>query len=112
MDDEKEVIDDERIETINVALRLVVSFDVSGHRPGVGVAINQYIHGRKVTIRSNGGRKRYFYEGLVSKPGVEKLGQSVLLMKEKDAEEFASFLWRLKVPCRQWRVWLRPVDLP
>ena len=110
-DDKPDGCEEERLETIQVALRVIVSFDVDARRPGVGVTIDRYVHGRKVTVRLKDRKKSYFYPGLISRPGVEKLGQSVLLMKERDAEDFHALLARLKVPHRQKRVWLRPIDL-
>ena len=102
---------DDELVTTTVGLRLIVSFDIGGNRRSESAMVDQYVHGRKVAVRLKHSMKRYFYPGLVSKPGVQELGQSVLMMREKDAEDFTSFLFRLKVPHRLWRVWLRPVDL-
>ena len=110
-DGDAEGPDEDDLRTIAVVLRVIVSYDVHGHRRGEAVAVDRCVHGREVAMRLKGRKRRYRYPGLVSRPGVEKLGQSVLLMKEEDSEDFASLLTRLRVPYRLKRVWLRPVDL-
>ncbi len=103
--------EDDELITTTVGLRVIVSYDVGGHRKTESTMVDQFVHGRKVVVRLKNSMKRYFYPGLVSRPGVQELGQSVLMMRERDAEEFGSYLYKLKVPCRMWRVWLRPIDL-
>ncbi len=50
-------------------------------------------------MRTKSGTKKYRYEGLIAKAAAERLGQSVLIMREKDAEDFLKFLHELRVPC-------------
>ena len=52
------------------------------------------------------GRKRYRYPGLIAKPGVEHLGQWVLMMREEEAETFTRFLAELRIPYRRERIWV------
>jgi len=40
------------------------------------------------------------------RPGVERLGQSVLMMRDRDAEDFIGLLSRLRVPYRRERIWV------
>jgi hypothetical protein len=42
----------------------------------------------------------------VHKPGVERLGQPVFMMRKEDAETFGALLQRLLVPHRLERVWV------
>jgi len=53
-----------------------------------------------------GTNKRYRYTGLIAKPGVERLGQSVLMMCEAEAEEFTRFLAKLRVQYHRERIWV------
>jgi hypothetical protein len=90
--------------------RVIISIDAGKRQRQAAVAIQHFVHGRSVTARVAGGRKRYFYPGLASRPGVEKLGQSVLMMREKDAEDFAAFLRRHLVRFEWIRVWIEEAD--
>ncbi len=65
----------------------------------------EHVFGRKVKVRTKKGNKVYRYEGLVVKPKVERLGQSVLIMSEKDAEDFHTFLVGLRVSHTRLLVW-------
>lgn len=92
--------------TKSVALRVVVSYDAGKRQRVEATAIHRFIHGRKVAMKVGGRRKRYCYPGLAARRGVEIIGQSVLLMREKEAEDFAAFLHRLRVPFTTKRVWV------
>ncbi|HKZ47175.1 MAG TPA: hypothetical protein VJ397_00145 [Thermoplasmata archaeon] len=96
----------ERIETVTRARRVLVSLDVRRRRKTVSTLVNRYIFGRREIVRSPEGTRRYRYPGLVHRPGVERIGQSVLLLREKDAEDFTGFLARLGVPYRAEPVWV------
>jgi hypothetical protein len=109
---DEEQSEDEKSEIVAVTLRIIVSYDAGKGQRSEAVAVERFVHGRKVIASVGGGRKRYFYPGLVSRPGVDKLGQSVLMMREKDAEDFAAFLRRLRVHHTLRPVWVRAADLP
>jgi hypothetical protein len=100
--------DDEKTEKIAAVLRIIVSYDAGKWQRAEAVAIQRFVHGRKVTAKVDGRKKKYFYPGLTSRPDVDRLGQSVLMMREKDAEDFIAFLRRLSVQCDSRRVWIRP----
>jgi len=103
--------EEEKVEIKRAMLRVIVSYDAGKHQRQEAVAIQRFVHGRSVTASVAGGRKRYFYPGIVSRPGVEKLGQSVLMMREKDAEDFATFLRRHRVQFETISVWIEEADL-
>ena len=98
--------DPEELETVTVARRVIVSYDVRKGRRTEASMIQQFVFGRDVWVKTKGGRKRYRYEGLVQRPGVERVGQSVLLLREKDAEDLTSYLSKLRVPYYRERVWV------
>ncbi len=99
--------EDEILETVTAAPRVIVSFDVRRRRRTECSLVNQFVFGREVTVRTrDGGRRRYRYPGLIARPGVERLGQSVLMMRERDAEDFIAFLGRLRVSYRRERIWV------
>lgn len=111
MRDDEQPEDGEEPVIIAVILRVIISYDVNKHQRAESVTIHRFVHGREVTAQVGGRKKRYFYSGLTSKPGVDKIGQSVLQMKENDADEFAAFLRSLHVPFTIRRVWVRPIDM-
>ncbi len=94
--------------TIVAVPRITVSYNVSRGRHSESSIVYQYVFGRKVTKRTATGKKVYRYPGLVGKPDVEALGQSVLMMREKDAEDFHAFLWGIRVMHAMMKVWIEP----
>jgi len=103
------VDDDENgTETVKAVPRLLVSYNVRGGQEKENAMIHQHLFGRRVTATLSGGqRKRYRYSGLLERTDAEHIGQSVIMMRERDAEEFISFLHSLRVSCMVWRVWCR-----
>jgi len=100
---------EEKVETIKAVSRVIVSYDIRRGQEMESSMIHQFLFGRRVTVKlSNWLRKRYRYDGLLEKTDAEHIGQSVLMMREKDAEEFISFLRRLRVSCMVWQVWRAP----
>jgi hypothetical protein len=99
-------VDDEVLETIRAAPRMIVSYDVKARRRTVCSLVQQHLWGREVSVRTKGGQKRYRYEGLVHRPGVERLGQSAFMMRREEAEQFTAFLQKLLVPHRTERIWV------
>jgi hypothetical protein len=96
-------------ETTVVAVpRTIVSYNVSRGRRGASSIVYQYVFGRKVSKKTKTGKRVYRYPGLVNRAGVEVIGQSVLMMKEKDAEDVHSFLWSKRVSHTMTRVWVEP----
>jgi len=97
--------EEERPETVTKYRRVIVSYDVSSRRRYAGLRVTQYVFGRKVSVRTKEGLKTYRYEGLIMRPAVDRLGQSVLIMREKDAEDFHTFLTELRVSHTRQLVW-------
>lgn len=95
----------ERQERIVAMPRVIVSYDVQRGRGGS--IVYQFVHGRTVTVHAAGRLKRYRYPGLVDREGVIRLGQSVLMMREDDAEDLMSFLRKSNVSYTTERVWVR-----
>ena len=93
-------------ETVTALRRVLVSFDVSRRRRTECTLVSRFIFGQEVTMRVGGREKRYRYPGLVHRPGVERLGQSVLLLREKDGEDLTRRLAELRVPYRREQVWV------
>jgi len=96
----------ETLETVTAAPRILVSYDAAARRRTACSLIHQFLFGRHVTVTTKGGEKRYKYEGLIHRPGVERLGQSVWMMREDEAEELTRLLGRLGVPYRRERIWV------
>jgi len=94
-------------ETVTALRRVIVSYDIHHRRHTEASLVNRYVFGHEVTARVGGRSKRYRYRGLIHRPGVERLGQSVLLLRERDAEDFTGYLARLRVPYSQEVVWVR-----
>lgn len=91
---------------MTVELRVIVSYNVDRRRASETSMVYQFVFGRKVTRKLASGRKVYRYPGLIDRTEAEALGQSVVMLREKDADEFTSFLWNLRVPCTARRVWV------
>ena len=102
MEDEGELV-----ETVTAARKILVSYDANGRRRRECTLVNQFVFGRAVVVRLKERRKRYEYPGLISRKGVERLGQSVFIMRKKDAEDFTHLLRKLRVPFREEVVWVR-----
>ena len=98
--------DDENLETVTAARRVIISYDVKSRRRTEASLVQQYVFGREVLARTKGGVKRYRYEGLIHRPAVERLGQSVLMMKVAEAEAFAAYLSKLRVPYLEEQIWV------
>ncbi len=97
--------DEEMPETVEAYRRVVISYDVSRRRHSVAVRVGEHVFGRKVKVRTRRGVKTYRYPGLISRRGAERMGQSVLILREKDAEDFHKFLTELRVPHSSRLVW-------
>ncbi len=104
-------LDEDKFVKITAARRVIISYDVNRLRRSEASRVTRFVFGRKVNVRLKGRKKRYFYPGLVSRSGVEQFGQSVLIMREEDAEEFHSLLTKLNVPHRMMTVWLQALSL-
>ena len=100
--------DEDASSTIVAVPRIIVSYDVTRSRGGKSSMVYQHVYGRKVMKKTAVSRKIYRYRGLVEKPSVEVLGQSVLMMKESDAEDFHAFLWTRRVSHTMTKVWIEP----
>lgn len=70
----------------------IVSYDVAGHDNVTAVAVSRFIFGSTARPRANGTTKEYRYPGLIAKPGVVWLGQSVFLLQPERARELRVFL--------------------
>ncbi len=85
--------------------RVLFHYDVSGGARPKAATVCQIVFGR---TRSNGslgnGRRQ---KGFIHRPGVVWVGQSVLLLPARDAEELRSKLWNLGI-----RVSMGPVSVP
>ena len=93
-------------ETIVATRRIIVTYDVDRKRRVDCSAVNRIVFGREVVVGLKEKKKRYRYPGFIGRDGVEQLGQSVLMMREEDAEELVHHLWKLHVPFRKFEVWL------
>jgi hypothetical protein len=98
--------EDDVRETVTALRRILVSYDIHHRRRVECSLVNRYVFGHEVTRRVGGKPKRYRYMGLVHKPGVERVGQSVLRMRDKEAEDFCGHLAKLRVPYRRERIWV------
>jgi len=94
-------------ETVTGLRRVIVSYDIHHRRRTEASLVNRYLFGHEVVARVGGRDKRYRYRGLIHRPGVERLGQSVFLLRERDAEDLVGYLARLRVPHSQERVWIQ-----
>jgi len=72
----------------------IVSYDVAGHDHATAMAVYHFIFGAVTRSQVNGGTKEYRYPGLLSKPGVVWLGQSVFLLTQERFAELRAFLER------------------
>jgi len=70
----------------------VVSYDVAGRDNSTAVAVSHFVFGRTDLVRLNGASKEYRYPGLIEKPGVVWLGQSVFLLTPERSRELQGFL--------------------
>ena len=94
--------------TIVAVPRIIVSYNVPRGGHGMSSIVYQFVFGRKVTKKLKARKRVYRYSGLVERPGVEAIGQSVLMMREKDAEDFHAFLWSHHVSHTMMKVWIEP----
>jgi len=72
----------------------IVSYDVPGDNNATAVAVSHFVFGRTDRVRVNGGQKEYHYPGLIERPGVVWMGQSVFLLSPERSEEMRGFLER------------------
>ncbi len=72
----------------------LLSYDVAGNARSTAVRVCQIVYGRS---RQSSAGERHETEGFVHRPGVVWVGQSVLLLPERDAAELAGRLRRLGV---------------
>ena len=75
--------------------RVLISYDVSGAARSVAVRVCQIVFGRSASHRPPPHERRA--EGFIWRPGVVWIGQSVLVLPPRDAEELAGKLRRLGV---------------
>jgi hypothetical protein len=80
--------------------RVLLSYDVSGHARSAAARVCQIVFGR---IRRGSPGPRH-EEGFIHRPGVVWIGQSVLVLPPRDAEELAQQLRRLGVRVASGRV--------
>lgn len=85
--------------------RVLLSYDVSGSARAIAARVCQIIFGRR-RISEGPRRARYLEEGVIHRPGVVWIGQSVLVMPPEDAHELTDRLHRLGV-----RVATSPVSI-
>ncbi len=71
----------------------LLSYDVAGNNRSTAARVCQIVFGRSRTTPA--GKRRE--EGFVHRPGVVWIGQSVLLLPQRDATELATRLRRLGV---------------
>lgn len=83
---------------------ILLSYDVAGGARSAAATVCQIVFGRS-RLGSDGQRREV--EGFVHRPGVIWVGQSVLLLPQRDAVELASKLRRLGV-----RVAMGPIAAP
>src|SRR3972149_9881703 len=69
-------VEEETLEPVTAAPRVLVSYDAAARRRTACSMVQQFLFGRRVTVRTQGGEKRYRYEGLVHRAGVERLGEA------------------------------------
>lgn len=81
----------------------MVSYDVDGSARSTAARVCQIVFGRRRIAR---GRARED-PGFIHRPGVVGIGQSVLIMSSRDANELAERLRRLDV-----RVAMAPMTIP
>ena len=79
----------------------LLSYDVAGSARSAAARVCQIVFGRSRLLPDG---SRYEEEGFVHRPGVIWIGQSVLLLPERDAGELASRLRRLGVRVALGRV--------
>ena len=77
-------------------------------------SLAQGMHAREpVRVRTCGHRpfegeeEEVQLSGLITRKGVERLGQSVFIMRERDTEELMHLLRTLRVPFREEIIWVR-----
>ncbi len=80
---------------------LLLSYDVSGSARSTAARVCQIVFGRN-RLGTDG--KRHEEPGFVHRPGVVWVGQSVLLLPDRDATELAAKLRRLGVRVAVGRV--------
>ncbi len=83
----------------------LLSYDVPGNARSTAARVCQIVFGRSRT--STDGERRE-QEGFVHRPGVVWVGQSVLLLPERDAAELAAKLRRLGVHVAVGRITATP----
>jgi len=96
---------DERPETVTAVPRVLVSYDVRRGGSVESGLVNQFIFDRKVTVRTKGGVRKYRYQGLISRPGVER---TVCSLDERERHRGPDVLSReLRVPYTAEPIWVR-----
>ena len=96
----------EVIETVRAARKYLISYDAVKRKRRECTRLNHFVFGRADVKLIKGRKKRYEYLDLVSRPGVDRIGQSVLIMRQKDAEDLTSLLRKLGIPHREETVWV------
>ncbi len=80
---------------------MLLSYDVAGSARSTAARVCQIVFGRTRTAADGTCHEE---EGFVHRPGVVWIGQSVLLLPDRDAQELASRLRRLGVRVALGRV--------
>ncbi len=94
------------LENVSLYRWVIVSYDVTRRKRSVAVRVAEYVYGKKITVQTKRGPKTYRYQGIITKRSVERIGQSVLMMWEKDAEDFHKYLTGLGIPHTRLVVYL------
>ena len=87
-----------RRERVTMYRWVIISYDVTRRKRSVAVRVAEYVFGREVRVPTKTGVKTYRYQGIVMRLSVERIGQSVLMMQEQDADDFHMFLTELGEP--------------
>lgn len=83
--------------------RVLLHYDVAGEDRSAAAQVCQIVFGR-LRRTADPDRPRRKVEGFIHRPGVVWIGQSVLVLPPRDAEELATRLRRLRVRISMARI--------
>jgi hypothetical protein len=89
--------------------QVILSYDASNASNSRRVQVSQVVHGRR-RVDANGDVRKD--PGFVGRPGVVRVGQSVLILRQADADELADRLRRLGAWVAMAKVSVDPALLP